>query len=162
MNKKGFTLVELLATLIVLGLVVGLVVTGLSLDVKKTKEKAEQVFVETIEDALEMYIDSDAKNLTFSQSPICSVNKSLKTDVNIYIVNRSVSLRDVIQSKYSPLNVKDFVNPNNEKVECYLDSEVYIFRDEDYVYYYNVLKDDINCLTLDLDGAITNLPESCR
>ena len=160
MNKKGFTLVELLATLIVLGIVVGLVVTGLSFDVKKTKEKAEQVFVETIEDALKIYIDSDAKKLTFVSRTSGCIDKSLKSNVKVYMINSQISLGDVIQSTYSPLTLKDMVNPNNEKETCDVEHNIVaIYRDDDYVYYYDVAKDDLGCLTLDLDGSITNLPE---
>ena len=163
MNKKGFTLVELLATLVVLGIVVGLAISGVSINTKKTKEKTEKIFIGTIEDALEMYIDSDARKLSFSNSSICTVNKSLKKNVGVYkTTDSSITLSTIINSTYSPLDEKDLVNPNNKEVDCNpSNTHVDIYRDEDYVYYYRIKKEDINCLTLDKDDYITNLPSGC-
>lgn len=157
MNKKGFTLVELLATLVILGIVTGLVVVGVNYNIKNTKEKTEEVFIGTIKDALKVYIDSDAKNLTFKSSAEGCIDKSLKSNVKVYMVNSAVSLTTVVNSKYSPLDIKDLVNPNNEKVNCNVTSRiVYIYRDEDYVYYYKIAKSSLSCLTT--SGNITNLP----
>lgn len=161
MNKKGFTLVELLATLVILGIVFGLVIVGVNYNIKTTKEKAEEVFIGTIKDALKIYIDSDAKNLDFTSTEYC-IDKSLKNNVKVMVSN-AVSLTTVVNSKYSPLDVKDLVNPNNEKENCNVTSEiVYIYRDEDYVYYYDVAKSSLSCLTT-TSGNITNLPslKSC-
>ena len=41
MNKKGFTLVELLSTIVILGIVVGLSIVAININIKKTKEKSE-------------------------------------------------------------------------------------------------------------------------
>ena len=54
MNNKGFTLVELLAVLVLLALVLGLGATVIGSGFGKTKEKTEEVFVEIIGDALDI------------------------------------------------------------------------------------------------------------
>ena len=54
MNEKGFTLVELLATLVILGIVVGITIVGLNINYRETKQKTEEIFVSTLEDALNL------------------------------------------------------------------------------------------------------------
>ena len=60
MNKKGFTLVELLATLVIIGIVVGFTIVGINYNINNTKKKTEDIFIGTIKDAIKVYLDSDA------------------------------------------------------------------------------------------------------
>lgn len=160
MNKKGFTLVELLATLVILGIVVGLTVVGININLRKTKEKTEEVFIGTIKDAIKMYLDSDARKLAYDKK-VCTISKTLNDSVEVYKTNSNVTISTVINSTYSPLLESDLVNPNNEDTKCNLSAEVNIYRDEDYVYYYKLKKGELDCLTMNLDGYITNLPDGC-
>ena len=152
MNKKGFTLVELLATLVILGIVVGIAIIGITGVFKNAKEKTEDVFVGTLEDALEIYLDSDAKKLNFSTTSICASK-------NIYKSSNSLTFNNIINSTYSPLQASDLVNPANENVTCNSNATVDIYRDDNYVYYYKVNKNDLGCLKN--RGYITNLPSEC-
>ena len=160
MNNKGFTLVELLATIVILGIVVSLSVVLTNVNVKKTKEKAEEVFVETIADAIKIYIDSDAKSLSFNSKCSSKLSKTTTGLVDVYYVD--VDLGTVIGSSFSPLKASELVNPNNKDAICNSNAKVRIYRDDDYVYYYKMAKsadnNSIGCLTLDLGGYITNLP----
>lgn len=155
MNKKGFTLVELIATILILGLVVGITVYSMSSIFGHTKNKTEEVFVATIKDALEIYLASDAKKLYFDR--ICSntLDKSYKTGVKVYWT--TISMRDVINT--GSLTDKDFVNPASD-YECVSPDEVnlHVYKDEDHVYYYSVNKVDFECLNDD-EGMFENLPE---
>lgn len=161
MNKKGFTLVELLTTLVILGIVVSLTIVGMNISLNNTKKKTEEVFIGTIKDALKMYLDSDARKLKYDIE-VCTISKALNDSVKVYKTSSSVTLDTIINSKYSPLLEEDLVNPNNEDAECKLAATVNIYRDDDYVYYYKTNKNELGCLTLDLDGYITNLPEECN
>lgn len=164
MNNKGFTLVELLATLVILSIVIGITIGFFSDGFGNTKEKTEEVFVETLKDALNIYLDSDAKSLDFSVECSSLLNKS-HGSVRVYKVG--TTFEDVINSKYRPINLGDLVNPANEEVECANPSEIVvnIYRDEDFVYYYSVLKSEFNNSNGDVfflndsDGVISNLPE---
>ena len=55
MNKKGFTLVELLAAIALLGLIIGLAVTGISRGNVKAREKMLAAKVKNIESAAVLY-----------------------------------------------------------------------------------------------------------
>ena len=160
MNKKGFTLVELLATLVILGIVTSLTIIGLNINTNNTKKKTEEIFIGTIKDAIKMYLDSDARKLKYDIE-VCTISKALNDSVKVYKTS-SVTLDTIINSKYSPLLNEDLVNPNNEDANCNINASVDIYRDEDYVYYYKMKKGNLNCLTIDLDGYITNLPEECN
>ena len=163
MNKKGFTLIELLATLVVLGIVMGIVLVTVTGVLKNAKEDSEDVFVETIKDAMEIYLDSDARDLSYTYK--CEIDKSGRK-VKLYEATKDKSgnlltFNNVINSKYSPLTKNDLVNPSNKDIECNTSAKVIIYRDDDYVYYYDVLKSGFNCL-LNKDGYISNLLSRCQ
>ena len=134
MNRKGFTLVELLATLVVLGIIVGISIIGVNASFKNVKIKTEDIFVGTLEDALDIYLDSDARKLRFSNTSVCTLYKT-HGSVNVYTSTNSLTFNNIINSSYSPLQSSDLVNPANEDVTCDSDVVVNIYRDEDYVYY---------------------------
>ncbi len=172
MNRKGFTLVELLATIVILGIVVGFAVVSINGIFGNTKKKTEGVFVKAIEDALNIYLDSDARGLKFSDTEVCTIAKK-HGNVKVYKSSDNLSLKNIITPKsvatndtekrlnstYSPLTESDIVNPANETVKCNLNAPVSIYRDSDYVYYYKINKSDLNCLIN--SGTIDSLPSSC-
>lgn len=160
MNRKGFTLTELLATLVILGIITGIVLITSLGGFGKAKDETEEIFVKTIEDAMDIYLDSDAKNLTYNNM-ICSISKSHNTNVNVYKANE-ITFKEIINSKFHPLTESDLINPANKDVECNdpLNIPVSIYRDDDYVYYYKIEKRYFNCLKE--IGEISNLPEGCN
>ena len=158
MNRKGFTLVELLATLVILAIVAGLSVYSIGNIFSDTKEKSEDVFVGTIKDAMEIYLtSSNAKRLNYSTQCTNTLNKSYNSNVKVYKV--VTNFNAVITSEFKPITQKDLVNPANKDVLCNnaSDIDVTIYRDEDYVYYYSVAKSEFGCLKG--TGVISNLPE---
>lgn len=158
MNSKGFTLIELLATLVVLGIIMGIVLISSIGIFGNAKDETEDIFISTIEDAMNIYLDSDAKSLTYSNS-VCTINKTHKTGVNVYKANE-ITIKDVIDSKYHPLTESDLVNPANKEVKCNINATISIYRDDDFIYYYKIDKDGLGCLNN--DGFISNLPEGCN
>lgn len=157
MNSKGFTLVELLATVVLLAIIMGIVLVSTTGGFKKSKEDTEKLFIDTIEDAMDIYLDSDAKKLNYN-TKVCTINKTHKSGVNVYKAN-DIKFSDIINSTYHPLTEFDLVNPANKEVKCNINATVYIYRDEDFVYYYKIDKDGLDCLTS--SGFISNLPEGC-
>ena len=157
-DKKGFTLIELLATIVLLGIIVGLSIIGVNISIENTKKKTEDVFVKTLTDAFSIYIDSDGRRLTYN-SQVCTIDKSHNTGIKIYKASEQLTLNSIINSSYVPLVDSDIINPANEKVTCNKEAAVEIYRDEDYVYYYKMNKNDLACLKE--EGYITNLPSEC-
>lgn len=158
MNSKGFTLIELLATLVVLGIIFGISIVGLNFDFGSAKDKTEEIFVETIEDAMDMYLDStQAKSLSISSTVGC-ISKS-HGRVNLYKIGNNITMQNVIDSDFKPLEQSDLVNPANE-VKCANASDIVInvYKDDDFIYYYEIDKSEFGCLTEVTDDKITNLP----
>lgn len=71
MNNKGFTLVELIATIVVLALVMGLASYSIVGIIKRSKEKNYELLVTNIKDAAETYYQECryAKNSAISCYP---------------------------------------------------------------------------------------------
>lgn len=162
MNRKGFTLVELLASLVILGIVLSIVFFSVNASFDNAKEKSEEAFVATIKDAMEIYLASDAKKLSFTSKCSNTLNKTHNSGVKVYKVNTTFD--NVINSTYKPITQNDLVNPGNKDKKCALANkiDIRIYRDEDYVYYYKIKKSEFKCLK-NTDGEyssiITNLPE---
>lgn len=162
MDNKGFTLVELLAVLVLLSIVLGITLSVFGVNLADTKKKTEEVFVDTIKDSLDMYLTSrEARGLNFNTE--CS-NKLHKTHGDVIVYKVNINFKAVIDSEYKPITQKDLVNPADKDDICAKasDIEITIYRDSDYVYYYSVNKSEFGCLK-NIDGeyenVITNLPE---
>lgn len=180
LNNKGFTLIELLTTLIILGLVIGLTITTMNVNVEKTAEKTEEIFVDTLRDAIDMYVTSNLGRLG-SNKTMC-VNKLRKgrkgngledggdyRDIDVYEIKKNdgsyITFNDIIgDSNNNVLTDKEFVNPANEgkdRFNCEKDAVIKLYRDDDFVYYYYVEKSGLDCLNNINDEygmVISNLP----
>lgn len=159
MNRKGFTLIELLTTLLILGVIVSLSVVMVRYNTENSMKKSEEVFIDTLRDAINIYIDSDGRNMDDNSDVFCTIDKALGR-VNIYEKNTTINFNTIANSKFKPILKKDIVNPANEDVLCNVKTSIRIFRDSDSVYYYLFDGNDMGCLKYNKNN-ITNLPEGC-
>lgn len=157
MNRRGFTLVELLATLVILGIVASIVLISVNGGFNNAKDKTEDVFVKTVKDAMDIYLDSDAKKLNFSKVEVCTLNKTHGKS-KVYKSSDNITLNNIINSEFHPITQDDLVNPVNSS-KCDKNTIVNIYRDEDYVYYYEI-DGDMGCLVN--TKSISILPEECN
>ena len=166
MNKKGFTLVELLATLVILGIVTGIVLISVSGYFKNAKSKTEDVFIDTIKDVMEVYLNTGhSKSLSFN-GLVDNSGKSCYLDktsgfVRVYVAETNFD--SVISAEYNTITKNELKNPANEDVSCGepSDIDVTIYKDDDSVYYYSIDKGEFgtggnSCLIS--EGVISNLP----
>lgn len=147
MDKKGFTLVELLAVLVVLSLVVGISATSISSVMKKSKEKSTETFIETIKDAMDIYLSGNEKR-EFNYIK-CSNNPEY------YEATGSITFNNVINSTYKPINKNALINPANDE-KCDSNAKVKIYRNENYSYFYKISGSDLKC---GITSNISSLPE---
>ena len=158
MNNKGFTLVELLAVIVIIAVLGSIATYGVINAIKVSKDKAEDAFLNELGKTIETYISFN----TPSKKNIDGINftkKIISTGglTNSYYVSSSstawemngMKLQDLLE--YSDNN--KFVNPKNSDKECNLENEVTVFMDSDYVYYYYVDFDEMDCVS---DGKIVN------
>ena len=158
MNRRGFTLIELLATLAVLGIITGIVLVSSTSLFKDKKSDTEDVFVDTLKDAIKIYIDG-LGGVELNDSSECTIKKSIHpNEVGIYEVE-TITFRNITNSKYKPLTEKDMINPAN-KVKCNINAEIHIYADSDFAYYYKFTGSELECLSKNT-GVISNLPDEC-
>ena len=165
MNKRGFTLIELLATLAVLGIIMGIVLVSSTSLFKDRKSDTEDIFVDTLKDAVKIYID-ELGGVDLNGSPVCTIEKSIHPNgVGIYEVKnevKKITFKDITNSKYKPLTEADMINPANKDEKCNINAEVHIYADSDFAYYYKFTGSELKCLSKDKNkGVISNLPEGC-
>ena len=68
MNNKGFTLVELLAVLVILTAIMTIALPSISSSMSRTKKKQDEKKIELLKSYAELYV-TDHKNRAFNNSP---------------------------------------------------------------------------------------------
>lgn len=155
MNNKGFTLMELLATIVVLGLVTTFTIVTIVNLFDEGKKKAEEAFAKQIEGYIEDYIAMYNKNINFTSEQTaykCHPDESNPTQ-NIcdpVIVEKStgnnfLNIIDIIVGK-------ELINPKTEQKCTNVGSSLTVYRDEDFVY----------CFKLDVPSCLTNNIDTCK
>jgi len=99
-NKKGFTLIELIATIVILGIVASIGSYAITEIIKSSKEKNYQLLVENIETAAEM-LYQDCKYVTGPSSDTGNECHFYGTSPNDYL---QVSLSKLITAGFLSSN----------------------------------------------------------
>ena len=134
MNKKGFTLVELLGVIVILGIIM-VVVFPMAIDYfQESKDKGEEIFLSNLERGISSYVAGESSDFVFNeeaeQKEIKDIFLNKTTTVEVF-KDTSKTLKDVVDKNY--LVEGEIVNPKNED-KCNIDKAVLeIYRDENYV-----------------------------
>lgn len=167
MDRKGFTLVEMLATIFILSLILGIATYGIVGIINNSKKKSEEIFVGKIGAAIEDYIGLYGSRLIKSNDldNVCNI-KDIETgkdgckfekcvdstcseghreisayeylyNDNISGNTRNLTLKDIVDANF--FDRDKLINPVN-KLDCLVGVEpvIRIFKDSDYVYYYYI------------------------
>ncbi len=160
MNKKGFTLIELIAVIVVLSLILVIAVPNLMETYKQSKLKSEDMFIKQLTKTIESYVSLEASSFTYGEP--FSANKTLTKKVynrdtqkyeeqettlpvTVYKSSTNVSIQNIINSGLIKEN--DYINPGNKGTPCNRGNIVEVYRDSDYVYCFRIRKEDMSCLT---------------
>ena len=184
MDNKGFTLVELLATVVILGLVMGIGAFGISNTINNSKKKSETIFIDKLNGFIMEYIEYS----NLSNSPLTEIGggevfsfekcyldsekcyddeNNQYIDGGYYVTNarqlESIKINDL---KSSGLFDKEaLINPAN-KLDCFtgINPEIKVFKDDDSVYYYylNLENGNNTCEVSDDNLIISNLPDNLK
>lgn len=149
MNKKGFTMIELLAVIVVLGIVLIITFPNISDIFKGSKLKSEEAFMDRISQSIDSYVTLNSSNITFDKQA-GTFEKFLGTEkqtVTVDVYKETITMQDIIDEGIITQN--DYKNPGNENEKCNENAEIEVYRDSDYVYCHKIKKDSLECLTQD-------------
>lgn len=128
MNKKGFTLVELLAVIALLGLIVGICVPSIMNASTNVKKKTLQTKVDNIEKAAVLYGQKNRENFNSS----CSLCDGITGECFCY--DSVITVEKLREEKYiqNDEGTEDIVNPVSE--ESLLECKVQIYKKYNKIY----------------------------
>ena len=174
MNNKGFTLVELLATIVILGIVMGIASYGVISAINNSKIKSEKLFVDKIGTAIEGYLSIEGNRLVeipdttteFQKCRSDQENNSANCRTSELKELSTIHLKDITEInnnsrfKIKTINESDLVNPKNKK-NCVIgdnNPEIRVFKDSEYKYYYYLdLTENTSCEISYENAVISNL-----
>ena len=130
-KKNGFTFVELMAIIVVIGIVLVLVVPSLIGNMGEAKEQTEIVFVKNIDKQINTFI-SKYKN----EFKVDTENKYSFAGTDVYKVTKSDGNNYTFNDLKDKGIIEDFVNPKDSSITCVLSTDVELYRDSNFKYYY--------------------------
>lgn len=136
LNKKGFTLIELIAVIVIIALLFMFVVPNFSKYLEASRQKSEEIFYGEIENIINNYVSLYKSELELDTSVVKKISKEdsllgTSYDVKVYRYEETY-FNKLIDSGI--LNEGEFVNPNGN-IKYDKDSSTFtVYRDSDYVY----------------------------
>ena len=137
MNQKGFTLVELLATVVILSVVMGIASYGVISIINTSRKNTEKVFVDRIAGYIDEYLALKSSGFKFDSVGYC-VNNDCSNEAYRVVSDSFISLNDLVDSGI--VDADKMINPVNKK-NCLSDGKnpsIFIYCDSRFVYYYYV------------------------
>lgn len=124
MNKKGFTLVELLAVLVLISLLMGLAIPGINRISNNMKKKSYNQKIKLVESAAELW---GQDNKTRLQTTSCTIDGN---NVLCY----KITIKELLNENYldSDNNSGKYINPKNDK--DMKDCIVFVYKQNKRVY----------------------------
>ena len=140
MDKKGFTLVEVLVVIVLLGMIIGLAVPGVMRANRKAREKTLAAKVKNIEKAAVLYGQDNKEKFETDNSSYQKTTKKycFKEDTQItkcYYYNNYITVNELIEDGY----IKGDNNTNNIENPVYKDNnlnncKIQIYKKYDKIY----------------------------
>lgn len=135
-NNKGFTLIEMLAVVVILGILATIMVPTVTTVIKKNKEDNYENLKKSINSAAKMYISDNRYDISLDNSN-CSEDNSTRDIMTIgdnNIVNSQISVKLLIDRGY--LTNGEMLGKNGKKInkdESYI-KVLYSCSSKDYIY----------------------------
>ena len=152
MNRKGFTLIELIAVIVILGIILVIAAPNISNAYKNSKLKSEEIFVDRLSDIIDSYIKINSDTIDFTADGT-AIKYEENSSYTVNIFKGKKNIQDIANDNL--ISSEDYINAGNKEESCDLDAEIEIYRDSDFVYCYKVEKDSLGCLTNEYKNTIT-------
>ena len=144
MNNKGFTLVELLATIVIIGLLAGIATYSVIGTINNSKKAGEKIFTKEIKNAIESYLATNGYGLVKKGTYIVEHNNKTETITQLGITSgKDITIKDIIDEGFlesdkliNPANKeKCFEDKTNPNTKIYPSIKVYKTSEAVYLYY---------------------------
>lgn len=145
MNRKGFTLIEVLAVIVIMGILLVMVVPNVLSVYRDSRLKSEEIFLGRLSQTIDSYVKLKSNEIEFKDS--ISATKDSNT-VTVY--HGEISIQDILNSNL--LTTSNFINAGNKNATCNTDAVISVYRDTDYVYCYKIKSSELGCLINDNDS----------
>lgn len=140
MKNKGFTLVELLAVIVVLGIIMVIATTSVSKSLEESRKRAKFIAAEEITEIAAAYIETETDGVSTSGDGTCVSVHQLKNKEYLEsdVTNPETSKNDAINDshlvcKNSPLTCNEDAREEYDVCE---DGNIKFYRFGEYVYQY--------------------------
>lgn len=159
-NRKGFTLIELIAVIVILSIILIVAVPNLIETYKQSKLKSEGMFVKQLTKSIESYVSLYGSEMSFTEESgtyykqkTIKAKESCQVDRNeVKVYKSETTIQDIIDSNI--IEESEYRNPGNKDTKCNPDAKIEIYRDSDYVYCFKIKKDAMECLTQEYKNSI--------
>lgn len=148
MNRKGFTLVEVLAVIVILGVILTIASPYIITAYKNSKLKSEEVFVNRLSAVIDSYVKLNSYDIPFSSDG--TATKEGQGTVNIE--KGIITIQDIITDNL--LSQEKYVNAGNKEATCNKNTQIEVYKDSDFVYCYKLKKESLGCLTDEYKSSI--------
>lgn len=161
MNRKGFTLIEVLVVIVILGIILLIVGPSLLNVYEDSKLKSEEIFTTRLSQSIDGYMKLNSNNIIFTSDGTANkTEEGASYQVNIYKgrilengIERIIVVNDIIVDNL--LSQENYINAGNKNIQCNSNAEIEVYKDSDYVYCYKVKKESLGCLTDRYKNSIT-------
>ena len=151
LNKKGFTLIEVLMVISILGVILAIAIPSGYNYYETSKNKTEQIFIGKLNRVVDDYITLKASSFTLDKTKNwdvkkCSIAGESDADckvVKTYKVTDEVKFDNIIKEQL--ISESDFISPKTN-IKCDKDSLIEIYQDEDLVNYFRY---NLDCVSDD-------------
>ena len=150
MNRKGFTLIEVLAVIVILGVVLVIGSPYILNAYKNSKLKSEEIFVDRLSDVIDSYVKLNSYDIVFTEDGSAT---KVGQSGTVTVYSGTITVNDIITDNL--ISSEDFVNAGNKEISCNKNAGIEVYRDSDFVYCHKVNKNSLNCLTDEYKNSIT-------
>lgn len=107
LNNKGFTLVEILAVVVILGVLSTIMIPSVTSIIKKNRVENQENFKSSLISATKAYITDNKYKIEFSTSNCSSGYKCISKIDNTAIADNKITLKILVDNGYLNENLKE-------------------------------------------------------
>ncbi len=127
LNNKGFSLVEVLAVVVILGVIATIMIPTIGSVINQNKEDNYKNLEKTIFNAAKLYISDNRYDIVLGGS--CSENDGIREITKIgdkNLENGQINIKILLEEKY--LSSNKIINPKNSDEELNLDNSYVVVK----------------------------------